>query len=117
VSRDPLLYLEDIEIRCARITEYTQGLEKEELLSDHLRLDAILMNLHTIGEAVKNLPEELRLRHEDVPWRQISGMRDLVAHVYFAIDLDIVWDTVQNDIPFLLDRIREIILDHNRQRE
>jgi uncharacterized protein with HEPN domain len=111
VSRDPLLFLEDIELRCARIIEYTQGLTQEEALTDSMRLDAVLMNLHTIGEAVKNLPEEMRQQYQDVPWRQISGMRDFVANVYFAIDIDIVWDTVQNDVPALLERIREIIAD------
>ena len=74
-----------------------------------MRLDAILMNLHVIGEAVKNLPQETRERYPDVPWRRISGMRDFVAHVYFALDLDIVWDSIRSDVPELLERVREII--------
>ena len=109
VSRDPILFLKDIEASCSRILEYTRGLSQDEALTEQMRLDAILMNLHTIGEAVKNLPEAIREGHSDVPWRQISGMRDFVAHVYFAIDLGIIWDTIQNDVPSLLSRIKKII--------
>lgn len=109
MSRDPILFLKDIEASCSRILEYTRGLSQDEALTEQMRLDAILMNLHTIGEAVKNLPEAIREGHSDVPWRQISGMRDFVAHVYFAIDLGIIWDTIQNDVPSLLSRIKKII--------
>jgi uncharacterized protein with HEPN domain len=73
-----------------------------------MRLDAILFNLHVIGEAAKKLPSDLRERYADVPWREFSGMRDIIVHVYFALDLDIVWDAIQNDVPRLLRRVREI---------
>ena len=109
MSRDPVLFLRDIEASCSRVLEYTSGLSQDEALGEQMRIDAILMNLHTIGEAVKNLPEAMRERYSDIPWRQISGMRDFVAHVYFAIDHSIIWDTIQNDVPTLLSRIREII--------
>ena len=109
MSRDPLLSLEDIETSCGKIVEYTRGLSQQEALADSMRLDALLMNFHIIGEAVKNLSGEIRERYPEVPWRQISGMRDFVAHVYFAIDLDILWDTIENDVPALLERVKEII--------
>lgn len=109
MSRDPLLFLEDIAGSCSKIVRYTRGLSQHEAFSDSMRLDAVLMNLHTIGEAVKNLPAEMRERYPDVPWRQISGMRDFVAHMYFAIDLDILWDTITNDVPALLERVNELI--------
>jgi uncharacterized protein with HEPN domain len=91
VSRDPLLLLEDIEKSCDKVVRYTD------------------LNLHIIGEAVKKLPDDLRERYPDVAWREIAGLRDFIAHAYFALDPDILWDAVQNDVPALLDSVREII--------
>ena len=116
MSRDPLLFLEDIERSCAKIVRYTDGLEQAELFRDELRFDAVLHNFQVIGEAVKRLPEDLRQRHSDVAWREIAGMRDFVAHEYFALDPEIVWDAVRRDIPNLLTRLREI-LEAERQAE
>ena len=94
MSRDVHQRLRDIETACSKIVRHTEGLDRDEVFADELRFDGILLNLHTIGEAVKNLPEDLQLRYFDVPWRRIAGMRDFISHAYFAIDLHIVWDTV-----------------------
>jgi len=109
VSRDVLERLRDIENACAKIVRHTEGRSRDDVFADELRFDGILLNLHIIGEAVKSLPEDLRLRYFNVPWRRIAGMRDFISHLYFAIDLHIVWDTVTRDVPELLDRIREIL--------
>ena len=109
MSRDPTLYLEDIETSCAKIQRYTEGLERDSLCSDEVRFDGILFNLHVIGEAVKGLPDEIRQRYADVAWREIAGMRDIIAHAYFALDLDILWDAICHDVPSLLQRVREIM--------
>jgi uncharacterized protein with HEPN domain len=109
VSRDVVQRLRDIEAACSKILRHTAGLARDEAFADELRFDGILLNLHVIGEAVKNLPEDLQLRYFDVPWRRIAGMRDFISHAYFAVDLDIVWDTVTRDVPELLGRIREIL--------
>ena len=74
-----------------------------------MRFDALLHNLHVIGEAVKKLPEDFRNLHPDLPWREIAGMRDVVAHAYFALDLDILWDAVQNDVPSLQSRVEQMM--------
>lgn len=109
MSRDSLQRLQDIQAACEKIIRHTTGLSRDEAFADQLRFDGLLLNLHTIGEAVKNLPEDLRRRHSHVPWRRIAGMRDFISHVYFAIDLDIVWDTVTRDIPELPGWIRTIV--------
>jgi uncharacterized protein with HEPN domain len=109
VSRDPIDFLQDIEESCARIIGYTQALSRDQVFNDRMRFDGVLHNLHVIGEAVKRLPAELRSRHPDVPWREVAGMRDIVAHAYFALDLDVLWRGIQEDIPTLLARVRDVI--------
>lgn len=109
MSRDLLLFLRDIENACRKISRFTEGRTRDEVLADEMRFDALLHNLHVIGEAVKKLPEDFRDRHADLPWREIAGMRDVVAHAYFALDLDILWDAVQKDVPILLSRAQQLI--------
>lgn len=111
MSRDAFLLLEDIETSCAKIIRYAEGLPRDQVFTDEMRFDGILFNLHVIGEAVKKLPPDLRERYSDVAWREIAGLRDFVAHVYFALDLEILWDAIHKDVPVLLTRIREIIAE------
>ena len=112
MSRSALLLLEDIEKSCERIVRYTAGLTRDQVFVDEMRFDGVLFNLHVIGEAVKKLPTELRKKYSDIAWREIAGLRDFIAHAYFALDLDILWDAIQQDIPALLSRVREM-----RERE
>jgi uncharacterized protein with HEPN domain len=109
VLRSSLLLLEDIKKSCDRIVHYTAGLTRDQVFADLMRFDAVLFNLHVIGEAVKKLPPELREKHSDIAWREIAGLRDFVAHAYFALDLDILWDAIRRDIPTLFSRVQEII--------
>ncbi len=74
-----------------------------------MRFDGILHNFHIIGEAVKKLPNNLREKHADIPWGEIAGMRDLIAHAYFALDLEILWQGIRADVPVLLKRVQEMI--------
>jgi uncharacterized protein with HEPN domain len=109
VSRDLRLFLQDIETSCAKIIRYTEGLTRDQVFTDELRFDGVLLNLHVIGEAVENLPLDLRERYQDIAWREIAGLRDFVAHAYFALDLEILWDAIKQDIPALRIRILQIL--------
>jgi uncharacterized protein with HEPN domain len=112
VSRDPLLFLQDIETACAKLARYTEGLSRDEVFANEMRFDAILHNAHVLGEAVKNLPESFRLAHPAIAWRKIAGMRDFVAHAYFALDLEILWSAISEDVPNLRTQVRKILQAH-----
>ena len=107
--RSARLLLEDIQKSCDRIVHYTEGLTRDQVFVDEMRFDAVLFNLHVIGEAVKKLPLTLREKHSDVAWREIAGLRDFVAHAYFALDLDILWDAIRQGVPVLLSRVQAMI--------
>ena len=70
--------------------------------------DKIIRRIQVIGEAVKNLPDDLKRSHPEVPWRDIAGMRDIVIHQYFGIDLEFVWNVLTKDIPDLKLKILKI---------
>ena len=109
MPRDYKLYLEDILEAIQKIEIYTQNLEYSEFREDSLRVDAVLHNLMIISEAVKQIPEDLRGKYSFVEWRKISGFRDIVAHQYFGVSLEIVWDIVQNKLPGLRDQASQIL--------
>jgi uncharacterized protein with HEPN domain len=104
-KREARLYLEDIQLAICRIEEYTAPLTFEEFARDTKTIDAVVRNLSIIGEAVKNIPEEIRLTHPGVPWEEIIGMRNKVIHEYFGVDEDILWKTIKTDLPLLKESI------------
>lgn len=109
MSRDYKVYLEDILKAIDKIQKYTSGLDKDKLAADEKTLDAVLLNLEVVGEAVKNVPDEVRLAHPEVEWKKMAGLRDILVHEYFGINLEIVWDIVQNKLPPLRNHIKDIL--------
>jgi len=88
---------------------FTEGVTFKQFTHDDEKFDAVLRNLEIIGEAVKHIPDELKEKYPDVKWRKITGFRDVVAHNYFGVSDEIVWDIVQNQIPPLLKQVKEIL--------
>jgi len=109
MSRDPRLYLEDILQSCSKVLQYIAGLNQNQFFQDPKTYDAVLRNLEIIGEAAKNIPDEFRNQHLEIEWRRITGFRDIVAHEYFGINDEIVWDIIQNKIPDLQEQITKIL--------
>ncbi|MGV0024047.1 HepT-like ribonuclease domain-containing protein [Phormidesmis priestleyi] len=109
MSRSIRLYLRDIIQSCSKISRYTQDLTIEAFVADERTYDAVLLNLQIVGEAVKQIPQEFRDYYPETEWRKISGLRDILAHAYFQINIEIVWDVVQNKLTPLQAQIREIL--------
>ena len=109
MSRDPKLYLEDILTSCEKILRYTNGKNFEDFKSDDLLYDGVIRNLEIIGEAAKNVSENLRNQFPAVEWRAISALRNIVAHEYFGIKDEIIWDIIINKLPILRSQIEQLI--------
>ena len=108
MKKDPLVYIDDISDSIEAIKRYTAGLTKEDFFSSTEKQDAVCRRLEVIGEAANRLPDEFKSQYSLIPWYQIVGMRNVLIHEYDSIDLDLVWETIQRDIPKLEEHIKSI---------
>ncbi len=98
MAKDPIVYLLHINDSIVLIGKYINKINKKEFLSDPILQDAVMRRLEIIGEAVKNLPVSFKSKHKSVPWKKIAGMRDILIHEYFGVDLNLVWNTLKTDL-------------------
>ncbi len=104
-------HLSDIAHYAAKAEEFVAGLEFEQFAADEEKSLAVLHALQIIGEAAGHLPSSIKQRYPEVPWADIVGMRNLIVHGYFIMDLEIVWKTVHQDLPRLRQTIA-VIQEH-----
>lgn len=104
-SREWRFYLLDMIGFASNVLSYTAGLSKAGFVADSRTYDATLRNLELIGEAARNIPEEVRSAHPEVPWRMIIATRNRLIHAYLGIDEDTIWSIIQDDIPELLEAL------------
>lgn len=102
-------YLQDILIAIDETIDFTAGMEFEDFMADRKTINAVLRCLEVIGEASKNLPNEIQRDAADVPWRFMAGMRDKLIHEYFGVDLTIVWTVVREELPPLRPMILRLL--------
>jgi uncharacterized protein with HEPN domain len=101
--------LKHIRDEVAYLQRSAKGLSKADFLADETLKRAFVRSLEIIGEAVKQIPEEQRAEHDEIPWRAISAMRDVLIHHYFGVDYDIVWDVVQTQLAPLGNAVDELL--------
>ena len=106
--KDDLAFIEHILLCIEKIQDYTKNLTKKDFNNNELVQDAVIRNIEIIGEAVKKISKELKSQYPNIPWKEMSGMRDKLIHDYFGVDVDVVWRTVNDDIPFLKSLIGTI---------
>jgi uncharacterized protein with HEPN domain len=104
-------YLNDILESIRKIEKYTKNMTYGDFREDELRQDAVARNLEIIGEAVKKIPDEIKNRKTEIEWKKIAGLRDILAHEYFGINLEIVWDVMENKLPDLKKNTLAILSD------
>ena len=99
--KDDSIYIDHILNSINRILDYISGKDREAFEVDLVTQDAVVRQLEVIGEATKQLKNQLRSKHPDIPWSDMAGMRDVLIHDYIDVDLGVVWKTASEDIPDL----------------
>jgi uncharacterized protein with HEPN domain len=105
-----LVYLWHVRDALLSILEYTKT-GRADFFASKMVQDAVLRNLEVVGEAVKALEDDIKQRAPEVPWRRIAGMRDVLIHHYFGVDLEVVWRVVEIEVPSLLTVCERLIAD------
>ncbi|HBE40934.1 MAG TPA: hypothetical protein DDW27_06965 [Bacteroidales bacterium] len=107
--RDISLYLRDILGAMLAIEQFVKEISLDEFKKDDKTSSAVIRKFEIIGEAAKQIPEEIRDKYPLIPWKEMAGMRDRLIHFYFGIKYDIVWHTIKDVIPQVKPAIRKIL--------
>ena len=108
MKRNAQVYVDDILECLERIEEYVEGWDVDDFEGNFQLQDSVIRRLEIIGEAAKNMPEEIKQKHSKIPWKKIAGTRDVLIHAYFGIDLGMIWKVVKDDLPILKKEILKL---------
>ena len=114
INRNYNLYFEDMLTSMLRIEEYIGDMEFRKFKMNYMIVDAIIRNFEIIGEASKNVPAEIKNKYPEIPWKKMYGLRNLIAHEYFGIDYEMIWEISKNNLPQNSIDIRNIIEKEKR---
>jgi uncharacterized protein with HEPN domain len=113
-QRDYTDFLNDIYNSINKGIAFINGMSYEDFSKDEKTQYALIRVIEVIGEASKKIPAEIKDQSQDIPWREISGMRDLLIHDYFGVNIQVVWETGKNDLPELKEKIQRLIQDYSK---
>jgi len=108
-SRNWLSLIQDMLNSACTITEYLQGLTFETFCQNKMLVESVLYNYVILGEASKNIPKEIQDRYPKIPWRLMGDMRNVIIHEYFQVQLKLIWQNSQNDIPLLIEQLQHLL--------
>lgn len=112
MSHRPLhLLIADIIESIEKIGRYISGLDHDAFVNDEKTVDSVVRNLEVIGEAANRIPESFTAQHSEIAWRRIVGLRNRIVHDYFGLDLEIIWEILQHELPVLKVKISAIQID------
>lgn len=106
--KDDLAYIEHILLSISKIESFSRNMTRSEFDLNEMVQDAVIRNIEIIGEVSKRVSSDLKTTYFEIPWREMSGMRDKLIHDYMGVDLDVVWKTIKTDIPQLAVLLKKI---------
>ena len=109
MKKDPQIFLKHILESIEWIEKDTEGMQKDDFLKNVPIQDAVIRRIEIVGEAIRNLPPDIKEENKDVSWQDIMDMRNKIIHEYFGVDLELVWVVVKKDTPELKEKIEEIL--------
>ncbi len=115
--RNQNIYLHDIIEAMKKIEEFVEGLTFEEFQKDDKTSSAVIRKFEILGEATKNISDDVRKKFSEIPWKEMAGMRDKLIHSYFGIDYKLVWSTIKNSIPKVKTVLKKILEERKIETE
>src|SRR3990172_7498018 len=104
-------FVQDILDSVNDIGNFIEGMDFKEFIEDKKTIYSVVRAIEIIGEATKNIPEQIKKKYPEVPWKKMAGMRDRLVHEYFGVDLEILWGTAKEDVPVLKTPVSKVLED------
>ena len=111
MKKDPKIFIEHILQCIEHLEQYLKGITKKEFPASVQLQDSVIRRIEIIGEAVKNIPKQVKNKYPDIAWKEIAGMRDILIHEYFGVDLGLTWKVATKDVRHLKTRILKVKKD------
>ncbi len=115
MARDELVYLRHILDAINTVEEYLQGVTESRFNNTRLLQDGVIRQIEIVGEAARHISKDIRRTYSEVPWQDVTGMRDKLIHDYFGVDIEKVWLTAQEDLPVLKQQVTDILKDYGHE--
>jgi uncharacterized protein with HEPN domain len=117
MKRDYKLFVKDILDAIDKIEEFIGNMEYGEFIQDDKTSTAVVKKIEIIGEAIKNISRDVRVKYNAIPWKDIVGMRNKITHNYFKIDYEIVWNVVKEKLPALKIQVEQVLKEMDEKHE